>query len=540
MTSIALSYFGSSVPTSQLKAPSKIQQSIDFPSDRTTASTDETENHTTFEGIDWQRLRSFKHLPPRDKRLRATKSFIWKHGWRLYKPATGREYWICKHCHTSPKEPKNPTDFAYVCTNATSSAIDHLKYIHKLGKHSAITEERTQQVNLSQGQSVLNTYCPGAAERNRTSEAFDYSVFKGKLTRFFTVEQIPLHKVDSPALRDLLVYCNPRCEAALPTRNTLKRYIASAYDHGLTAVELELQKASTKINLSFDLWTSPSRRLSLLEVVVHYLDRQFKPRAVPLALPTMQGSHNAVNLSTKLSSILDHFNLWQSFGYAITDNASKNQAYLKLLLEALGFYAADRHVLCVGHIINLVAHKVLFGSNVESFEHELASNATAELVELATWRHKGPIGRLHNLIRYICHSSERRDLFISLQEVALGGDDGVKRRPLHLILDNLTRWNSWYDAAERAVHLREYIDEFTEIELGDYYQKLNRYEARRSQAPTATQKDPPKAPTIFDDKLDPDDWGLIVSYITILKPFKQATIKLQGNISTRKGVNGAI
>jgi hypothetical protein len=64
---------------------------------------------------------------------------------------------------------------------------------------------------------------------------------------------------------------------------------------------------------------------------------------------------------------------------------------------------------------------------------------------------------------------------------------------------------AWYNAAERAVQLREYIDEFTEIELGDYYQKLNRYEARRSQAPTTAQKDPPKAPTIFEDRLTLDD-----------------------------------
>jgi hypothetical protein len=50
-------------------------------------------------------------------------------------------------------------------------------------------------------------------------------------------------------------------------------------------------------------------------------------------------------------------------------------------------------------------------------------------VELATWRRKGPISRLYNLIRYICHSSERRDLFISLQEAALEAvepDEGYK------------------------------------------------------------------------------------------------------------------
>jgi hypothetical protein len=480
MASIAFSYFVSPAPTSQLEAPSEIQQLIDFPSDRTTASINETENHANFEGLDWQRLRSFEHPPPKAKRQRAPKSFVWKHGWRLYKPATSREYWICKHCHIGPKKPRTLTDFAYVCNKSTSSAIDHLNDVHKLGRNSTIYKERPHPVNPLQGQSVLDSYCVGAAERNLSSEAFDLEVFKGKLTRFFTVEQVPLHKVDSAAFRDLLVYCNPRCEAALPTRNTLKRYIASAYDHGLIAVESELQTAATKINLSFDLWTSPSRRLSLLGVVAHYLDQHFKPRVVLLALPTMQGSHTAVNLSARLSSILDYFNLRQSFGYAITDNTSENRACLNLLAKELGFDAGERHVLCMGHIINLVAHKILLGSDVESFEHELTSNVTAEVVELASWRCKGPIGRLHNLIRYICHSLERRDLFISLQGAALEGDDGCKRQPLHLILDNLTRWNSWYDAAERAVHLREYIDEFTEIELGDYYQKLNRYEARRS------------------------------------------------------------
>jgi hypothetical protein len=215
----------------------------------------------------------------------------------------------------------------------------------------------------------------------------------------------------------------------LPSRNTLKGYISSAYDYSLSAIESELQSASIKINFSFDLWTSLSRRLLLLRVVAYYLDQQFKPRAVLLALPTMHGSHTAVSLSTKLSSILDYFNLRQSFGYAITDNASENHACLNLLAKELGFNAAERYVLCMGHIINLVAYKILFGSDVESFEQELQTKVTAEVVELATWCRKGPIGRLYNLIRYICYSSERQDLFISLQEAALEAvepDEGYK------------------------------------------------------------------------------------------------------------------
>jgi hypothetical protein len=217
------------------------------------------------------------------------------------------------------------------------------------------------------------------------------------------MEQIPLYKVDSEYVRDAFMYANPRCNTAIPTRNTMKRYIDSAYDGALTTVKSELRLATTKINLSFDLWTSPNRRLSLLSVVTHYLNHRFEPRAVLLAMLRMRGAHTAANLSSQLSTLIQHFNLQTSFGYAITDNTSENRACLDLLAKSLHFDAGKRHVLCMGHIINLVAHKVLFGSDVESFEHELESNVIAEAIELDSWRRKGPINKLYNLIRYICH-----------------------------------------------------------------------------------------------------------------------------------------
>jgi hypothetical protein len=129
-----------------------------------------------------------------------------------------------------------------------------------------------------------------------------------------------------------------------------------------------------------------------------------------------------------------------------------------------------------------MAHKVLFGSDVESFEHEL-SNVTAEVVELMTWRRKGLIGKLHNLIRYITHSAGRREAFNKLQEAGFeslidGEDDALTPRPKQLLRDNLTRWHSWYDAAERAIELRQYIDEFIDDELTEYYQKLAKHETR--------------------------------------------------------------
>jgi hypothetical protein len=128
----------------------------------------------------------------------------------------------------------------------------------------------------------------------------------------------------------------------------------------------------------------------------------------------MRGTHTAVNLASQLSTLVRHFNIENRFGYAVTDDASKNRACLNLLADELAFNAGKRHVLYVGHIINLVAHKVLFGSDAEAFELELQSKVTAEAVELASWRHKGPIGKLHNLIRYIMFNSTRQEAFIRL------------------------------------------------------------------------------------------------------------------------------
>jgi hypothetical protein len=110
---------------------------------------------------------------------------------------------------------------------------------------------------------------------------------------------------------------------------------------------------------------------------------------------------------------LRYFNLQESFGNAITDNASENAACLNLLGAELFIDTRKRYVRYIGYVINLVAQQVLFGSDMESFEESI-TNVTAVEAELHAWRQKGPISRLHNLIRYICASEQRRSLFLQV------------------------------------------------------------------------------------------------------------------------------
>lgn len=233
----------------------------------------------------------------------------------------------------------------------------------------------------------MDGYNASSIERNRRIDDITFEGFKGRLLRLFIEDSIALTKVESGAVRDLLIYYEPRLRSVIPSRSSIKRYMSSAYDYALEKVESELSTATTRINFSFDLWTSPGRRLSLLSVVGHYLNANYEPHAVLLALSRMTGSYSAASLKNTLVKIVNHFNLRTRFSHAITDNASENRACIDLLADELHFNAEQRHVLCIGHIINLIAHQVLFSEDVKAFEVELASqpSITAEEVERQSW-----------------------------------------------------------------------------------------------------------------------------------------------------------
>lgn len=106
-----------------------------------------------------------------------------------------------------------------------------------------------------------------------------------------------------------------------------------------------------------------------------------------------------------------------------------------------------------------MAYQVLFNSDVKAFEHELESTVTAKIVELASWRKKGPISKLYNIIRYITHSTQRRNVFLSIQTVArnlLRNRPESDKGPYDLIRDNVTRWNSSSLAMVRIPNNRPY------------------------------------------------------------------------------------
>ncbi|KJZ68202.1 hypothetical protein HIM_11276 [Hirsutella minnesotensis 3608] len=118
------------------------------------------------------------------------------------------------------------------------------------------------------------------------------------------------------------------------------------------------------------------------------------------------------------------------------------------------------------------------------------------------WKKFGCLGRLHNLVRYIRLTPQRREEFAA---IIIGGDlsdfDG-----LELIQNNSTRWNSWFHSITRALNVRERLEIFS----------ARHVPGKGSQG-------------ISNFKLDGQHWFELEKIELALKDFYAATMLAEGN-----------
>jgi hypothetical protein len=255
MPNTIASYLSSVPLTSELYAPSQVQIPSDFPSTATSKSTDSTFPSSGYEGVDWDRLLGYQ--PPNGALKRGRSSWIYSWGWRIIKRNNNEAYWLYRLCYHGRGAPR-PTSHIYKA-NATNRAMYHLKAVHRVSEDSQLPVDDSTQ-------STLETFA------NPRPRDFNSFVFRSMILRLFTTRQLPLSLIEDEAFRALLIYLEPYLEKSIPSRRSLGRYITKAYDTSQSKVEQSLLGAITKINVAFDIWTSPGRQFSLLSVVGHYLD----------------------------------------------------------------------------------------------------------------------------------------------------------------------------------------------------------------------------------------------------------------------------
>jgi len=83
-----------------------------------------------------------------------------------------------------------------------------------------------------------------------------------------------------------------------------------------------------------------------------------------------------------------------------------------------------------------------------------------KLILRYTWRRIGPTGRLHNIIRRIRVSPQRRERFLAYQ----GDDPESELEPLMVRQNNDTRWNSTFERPQ----VRRAIGKFMDSAIEEY------------------------------------------------------------------------
>lgn len=387
----------SSVDTSLLEVPTEFQRTSEFDSlCNDPSSLPPPCTLVSYEGVVWTRIKGFS-VPTDDFKA---ESGIWKLGWRLYHNHTNRHWWLSKQCHLAKRTLRSSCKEAlYKADLASSGAISHLKKYHNMTrKGETVTRKRE---NTMDDCWTGNGDTEAEAIRNAAATAYNNNHFKALLYDWIVTNNVSFNQLDSEKLRKLLVYLNPRCKEALPSHQTVSRTVSSLYDKVLSVVTETLSSAVTKLNFSFDLWTSKNN-IAMLGLCSHLFSKTGKPITTLLALPRQEGSHTGVNIADTVSTIIAQYNLQDKLGYFTTDNASSHDTCLQQLGREHHFEPNERWIRCCGHVFNLVGQAALLGSDSAALPQE--TDSFTEESELRHWRLRGPIGQLHNLVYWINRS----------------------------------------------------------------------------------------------------------------------------------------
>ena len=139
-----------------------------------------------------------------------------------------------------------------------------------------------------------------------------------------------------------------------------------------------------------------------------------------LGIKHIQGSHTGNNLACYLTKLIKDYQIKDNLGYFMLDNAKNMNTTVKSLCTSPGpqFKPKERRLQCIGHIINLVAKAFLFDADDQHYEIDDDSSLEPEDIEksLALWRKLGPVGKVHNLVKFVRGSPQRSEKLQDLMD----------------------------------------------------------------------------------------------------------------------------
>jgi hypothetical protein len=441
------------------------------------------------------------------------KSWVWHYGKLSFISEKGKKAarWNCDECARRHQ--------SYSLTAKSTTWIGrHLRDEHQMLKMPYLSPVCPTMLNGERSKSVIDML-----NLTNKEQTYDLAKFRRDMTMWISTSRQAFLVVEEPKFREMIADLSPDAAAILPKcSDTIRNWVVSEFEKQKEFMIQRLAQSRSRIHLSMDIWTTPSGNRSYLAIVANWVDIDFEIRNVLIALPPLEGQHTGANIAAAAFKVIEEYNIGIRVGYYMLDSASNNDTGVEELYSLLVSRYGEEAVLipsiegrlrCFGHILNLSAKDMLFGSDSEAFESQSINilDAKTEEAEFLKWRKIGPVGKAHNFVLFIHRSSQRRDAFREVQTVVLKWSHSIMPS-----MNNATRWNSFFLMINDMLNLREAVDLYINM-------------CRTSK--TMEKKDKQRLEMYCT--LTEEDWEQLTHLHALLYDFWELTIRMQGNVAKK-------
>jgi hypothetical protein len=334
-------------------------------------------------------------------------SHIWEKGFEITREDDGKsKFYYCCLCVDVNKDP----NYKPLSVNGISSIHAHFLAKHEFDKNG--NKVRHDSSTRS------NTASPGPE-----ALVFKWTLanFKLFLIKWIVICHIAFIQIENRYFQNLVNFLQVALGKFLPSRNTFRCWVLAEYDRRKRRLRKELRRTRSNIHLSFDLWTSPNY-YAIIAIVAHFIDSKGYRQTKLLALRQLKGEHSGENIAASVLKVIKEYRIRDRIGFFVLDNAGSNDTAVEHILCSLYPEMSTearkrRRLRCLLHITNLVAKAFLLGRKAEDVADELSqAQYHADFKQMSrAWYKLGALGRLHNLIRHIRLSPQRRQEFRQCQ-----------------------------------------------------------------------------------------------------------------------------
>jgi hypothetical protein len=217
-----------------------------------------------------------------------------------------------------------------------------------LRRHCKACAAKSQ--NIGKTQCVLQFNADGSVR----SWDYDSSTARTELCRLIATLDLPLGFGAHPAFeRYIRIAHNPRFHAI--SRTTTTKDFVKVFDQRHILLLDCLKNSISCVALTSDIWSGNAKE-DYISVVAHFVNEDWNLQKRIIAMRLINVSHTAVNIASRIKTVIDEFGLTDKTFSITLDNASANSKAMDILRPKLSGYVGPLllHQRCACHIINLI------------------------------------------------------------------------------------------------------------------------------------------------------------------------------------------